>query len=70
HFAKGSRSTQQNGAAEQMNSKKLVALSKMWQSWNGHASVIEQTKENVEKKQASTYEEMEADCAEVSVLFY
>ncbi|URD94703.1 splicing factor 3A subunit [Musa troglodytarum] len=26
--------------------------------------VIEQTKENVEKKQASTYEEMEADCEE------
>ncbi|KAJ8486701.1 hypothetical protein OPV22_019186 [Ensete ventricosum] len=63
HFTKGSRNTQQNGAAEQMSSKKEIALmeAKLQRICELLKEVIEQTKENVEKKQALTYEEMEAE---------
>ncbi|CAL9162897.1 unnamed protein product [Musa hybrid cultivar] len=72
YFARGSCSTQQNGAAELMNSKKLVALmvAKLERICGLLKEVIEQTKMHVEKKQALTYEEMEAEREEISVVYY
>ncbi|WOL20473.1 splicing factor [Canna indica] len=63
HFAKSTRKTEQNGSAEQMNSKKEVALmeAKLQRICELLKEVIDQTKENIEKKQALTYEEMEAE---------
>ncbi|KAL5989342.1 hypothetical protein ACLOJK_010232 [Asimina triloba] len=54
HFAKGSRSSEKNNTAPQEDSSaKEIALMEV--------KTMVQTKENVEKKQALTYEEMEAE---------
>ncbi|KAJ6832668.1 splicing factor SF3a60-like protein [Iris pallida] len=72
HFAKGSRSSQQNGRtgdSQQLNNKMEVALleAKMQRMCELLGETIIQTKENVEKKQALTYEEMEAEREEEDV---
>ncbi|OWM79634.1 hypothetical protein CDL15_Pgr023046 [Punica granatum] len=66
HFAKGSRSLEQNGTAvapEQMDSSKEIALmeAKIKKLCSLLEETIVRTKENVEKRQALTYEEMEAE---------
>ncbi|KAG1367555.1 hypothetical protein COCNU_14G000230 [Cocos nucifera] len=69
HFAKGSRGSEQNGVAEETNSKKEIALleAKMQRLCELLKETIIQTTENVIKKQALTYEEMEAEREEEEV---
>ncbi|XP_010924860.1 splicing factor SF3a60 homolog [Elaeis guineensis] len=69
HFAKGSRGSEQNGVAEETNSKKEIALveAKMQRLCELLKETIIQTKENVIKKQALTYEEMEAEREEEEI---
>ncbi|XP_008791422.1 splicing factor SF3a60 homolog [Phoenix dactylifera] len=69
HFAKGSRGLEQNGVAEETNSKKEIALveAKMQRLCELLKETIIQTKENVIKKQALTYEEMEAERGEEEI---
>lgn len=69
HFAKGSHGSEQNGAAEGMNSKKEIAFmeAKMQRLCELLKETIMQTRENVEKKQALTYEEMEAEREEEEI---
>ncbi|MBA0618640.1 hypothetical protein Godav_027953, partial [Gossypium davidsonii] len=69
HFAKGSHGPQQNGStavSQDINSLKHIALmeAKMKKLSDLLSKTIEQTKENVVKKQALTYEEMEQECKE------
>ncbi|KAK4759057.1 hypothetical protein SAY87_020358 [Trapa incisa] len=65
HFAKGSRSSEQNSAAAalQMDGSKDIAFleAKITKLCDLLEDTIVRTKENVEKKQALTYEEMEAE---------
>ncbi|KAM7504862.1 hypothetical protein LguiB_003766 [Lonicera macranthoides] len=66
HFAKGSRGSQQNGgvaAPQQTDNSTEVALMevKLEKLCDLLQETIVRTKENVEKKQALTYEEMEAE---------
>ncbi|XP_058095942.1 splicing factor SF3a60 homolog [Magnolia sinica] len=64
HFAKGSRDLEKNNAASQEDSSaKEIALMevKIQRLCELLNETIAQTKENVEKKQALTYEEMEAE---------
>ncbi|XP_030532398.1 splicing factor SF3a60 homolog [Rhodamnia argentea] len=66
HFAKGSRGSEQNGvgmAIQQTDNGKDIALMgvKLKKLCSLLEEVITRTKENVEKKQALTYEEMEAE---------
>ncbi|CAI0412856.1 unnamed protein product [Linum tenue] len=65
HFAKGSRLPVQNGAAalkENINSKEVALMeAKVIKLCTLLSETIERTKENVEKKQALTYEEMESE---------
>ncbi|OVA11319.1 zinc finger protein [Macleaya cordata] len=75
HFAKGSRNIEQNGvaaaaaAASQKADSKKIALkeAKIKRLCELLNETILQTKENVEKKQALTYEEMEAEREEEEV---
>ncbi|XP_072968725.1 splicing factor SF3a60 homolog [Typha angustifolia] len=69
HFVKGSRTLVQNGAPVQSGSKKAIALmeAKMQRLCEVLKETIIQTKENVEKKQALTYEEMEAEREEEEI---
>nr|KJB44545.1 hypothetical protein B456_007G258600 [Gossypium raimondii] len=71
HFAKGSHGPRQNGStavSQDINSLKHIALmeAKMKKLSDLLSKTIEQTKENVVKKQALTYEEMEQEREEVS----
>ncbi|PPS12959.1 hypothetical protein GOBAR_AA07680 [Gossypium barbadense] len=66
HFAKGSLGPRQNGStavSQDINSLKHIALmeAKMKKLADLLSKTIEQTKENVVKKQALTYEEMEQE---------
>ncbi|KAE8717474.1 OBP3-responsive protein 1 isoform 1 [Hibiscus syriacus] len=66
HFAKGSHGPRQNGSSavsQDINSLKHVVLmeAKMKKLCDLLSKTIEQTKENVVKKQALTYEEMEQE---------
>ncbi|KAI3751148.1 hypothetical protein L2E82_22194 [Cichorium intybus] len=66
HFAKGARNPQQNGkvpASNQEDDSKNIALmeAKIEKLCELLSETIMRTKENVEKKQALTYEEMEAE---------
>ncbi|CAL1409685.1 unnamed protein product [Linum trigynum] len=65
HFAKGSQLPVQNGAAalkENINSKEVALMeAKVIKLCTLLSETIERTKENVEKKQALTYEEMESE---------
>ncbi|XP_039116531.1 splicing factor SF3a60 homolog [Dioscorea cayenensis subsp. rotundata] len=66
HFAKGSRGSEKNGVnlnSQQIDSNKDIALmeAKMQRLCEILQETMQQTKENVEKKQALTYEEMEAE---------
>ncbi|KAH7557788.1 hypothetical protein JRO89_XS11G0220500 [Xanthoceras sorbifolium] len=66
HFAKGSRGAEQNGVAaapHEVNNLKEIALmeAKIKKLCDLLYETIERTKQNVEKKQALTYEEMEAE---------
>ncbi|KAF6140833.1 hypothetical protein GIB67_042246 [Kingdonia uniflora] len=66
HFVKGSLGVQQNGAAismQQADDSKETALmeAKMKRLCELLAETIVQTKENIEKKQALTYEEIDAE---------
>ncbi|KAK1302527.1 hypothetical protein QJS10_CPB12g01097 [Acorus calamus] len=69
HFAKGSRSSGNNNAEQLNDSAKEVALMefKIQKMCELLEETIVQTKENVEKKQALTYEEMEAEREEEEV---
>ncbi|THG10044.1 hypothetical protein TEA_028115 [Camellia sinensis var. sinensis] len=72
HFAKGSRVSEQNAntaAPQQAESSKEIALmeAKMKKLCDLLQETIVRTKENVEKKQALTYEEMEAEREEEEV---
>ncbi|XP_020597573.1 splicing factor SF3a60 homolog isoform X2 [Phalaenopsis equestris] len=71
HFAKGFRTSHQNGGSTvlQQNSQKEIALleAKLQRMCEFVMERIIQTKENVEKKQALTYEEMEAEREEEEV---
>ncbi|KAK1358527.1 Splicing factor 3A subunit 3 [Heracleum sosnowskyi] len=72
HFVKGSRGSEQNGVAstpQQTNDWKEIALmeAKMEKLCDLLHETIVRTKENVEKKQALTYEEMEAEREEDEV---
>ncbi|XP_028556397.1 splicing factor SF3a60 homolog isoform X2 [Dendrobium catenatum] len=71
HFGKGSRTSQENGGSIvlQQNSMKEIALmeAKLQRMCEFFKERIIQTKENVEKKQALTYEEMEAEREEEEV---
>ncbi|XAR71638.1 hypothetical protein NMG60_11018010 [Bertholletia excelsa] len=72
HFAKGSRGAEQNGVAaapQQVENSKEIALmeAKMEKLCDLLHETIVRTKENVEKKQALTYEEMEAEREEEEV---
>eukprot|EP00262_Sarcandra_glabra_P007922 TRINITY_DN21036_c0_g1_i1.p1 TRINITY_DN21036_c0_g1~~TRINITY_DN21036_c0_g1_i1.p1 ORF type:complete len:510 (-),score=99.28 TRINITY_DN21036_c0_g1_i1:274-1803(-) len=72
HFAKGSRGLERNGAAavsEQSNAMKEIALMevKTQRLCELLDETIVQTKENIEKKQALTYEEMEAEREEEEI---
>ncbi|KHG05921.1 Sf3a3 [Gossypium arboreum] len=73
HFAKGSHGPQQNGStavSQDINSLKQIALveAKMKKLCDLLSKTIEQTKENVVKKQALTYEEMEQERQEFTNL--
>ncbi|KAG6488072.1 hypothetical protein ZIOFF_056830 [Zingiber officinale] len=63
HFARSSRNSEKNVATDQISSKKEIALmeAKLHQLCDLLTEVIDLTKENIEKKQALTYEEMEAE---------
>ncbi|GLU18350.1 hypothetical protein SLE2022_346560 [Rubroshorea leprosula] len=66
HFAKGTRGSGQNGAVvagQDFDSLKDIALmeAKMRKICDLLSETIEQTKENIVKKQALTYEEMEQE---------
>ncbi|GAV66208.1 DUF3449 domain-containing protein/SF3a60_bindingd domain-containing protein/Telomere_Sde2_2 domain-containing protein [Cephalotus follicularis] len=66
HFAKGSRGTEQNGVAaapREVDQLKSIALmeAKLKKLCNLLQETIERTKENIQKKQALTYEEMEEE---------
>ncbi|XP_044479793.1 splicing factor SF3a60 homolog [Mangifera indica] len=66
HFAKGSRGPEKNGVAappQEVGNLKDIALmeAKMQKLCALLEETIERTKQNVEKKQALTYEEMEAE---------
>ncbi|KAG8653026.1 hypothetical protein MANES_06G159600v8 [Manihot esculenta] len=66
HFAKGSRGSEQNGGApaikEVENSKEIALMeAKMKKLCDLLSETIVRTKENVVKKQALTYDEMEAE---------
>lgn len=72
HFPKGSRGSEQNGIAaalQQNKDWKEIALmeSKMEKLCDLLEETIVRTKENIEKKQALTYEEMEAEREEEEV---
>ncbi|KAK1366477.1 Splicing factor 3A subunit 3 [Heracleum sosnowskyi] len=72
HFVKGSRGSEQNGVAstpQQTNDWKEIAVmeAKMEKLCDLLHETIVRTKENVEKKQALTYEEMEAEREEDEV---
>ncbi|XP_057951620.1 splicing factor SF3a60 homolog [Malania oleifera] len=71
HFAKGSRGSQQNGVAAtlQLHNSKEIALmeAKMEKLCELLDETIVRTKENIEKKQALTYEEMEAEREEEEI---
>ncbi|KAG0461244.1 hypothetical protein HPP92_021180 [Vanilla planifolia] len=69
HFAKGSLNLEQNGdAVPQQNSKEIALLeAKLQRMCELLKEKIIQTKENIEKKQAMTYEEMEAEREEEEV---
>lgn len=71
HFAKGSRKPEQNGvvAAPQVGDVKEIALleAKIRKLCDLLDETIVRTRENVEKKQALTYEEMEAEREEDDV---
>ncbi|XP_057462646.1 splicing factor SF3a60 homolog [Actinidia eriantha] len=72
HFAKGSRGPEQNGVAaapQQAESLKEIALmeAKIIKLCDLLHETIVRTKENVEKKQALTYEEMEAEREEEEI---
>lgn len=72
HFAKGSRQSEQNGfaaAPSQAEDSKEIALmeAKIKRLCELLHETIVQTKENVEKKQALTYEEMEAEREEEEI---
>ncbi|KAG9456991.1 hypothetical protein H6P81_001499 [Aristolochia fimbriata] len=72
HFAKGSGGLEQNAdpaASPQISTSKGVALleAKIQRLCELLSETIEQTKENIEKKQALTYEEMEAEREEEEV---
>ncbi|KAI4384841.1 hypothetical protein MLD38_002942 [Melastoma candidum] len=72
HFVKGSHAAEQNGltaARKQMDSGKDIALmeAKSKKICTLLEDIIRQTKENIEKKQALTYEEMEAERAEEEI---
>lgn len=72
HFAKGSRGTEQNGIAtapHQAEDSKEIALieTKIVKLCELLQETIIRTQENVEKKQALTYEEMEAEREEEEV---
>ncbi|PPD92611.1 hypothetical protein GOBAR_DD10446 [Gossypium barbadense] len=71
HFAKGSHGPRQNGStavSQDINSLKHIALmeAKMKKLSDLLSKTIEQTKENVVKKQALTYEEMEQEREEIT----
>ncbi|MBA0651320.1 hypothetical protein Goklo_018658, partial [Gossypium klotzschianum] len=73
HFAKGSHGPRQNGStavSQDINSLKQIALveAKMKKLCDLLSKTIEQTKENVVKKQALTYEEMEQEREEFTNL--
>lgn len=72
HFAKGSRRSEQNGTPaapkEADNSKEIALLeAKLRKICELLYETIVRTKENIEKKQALTYEEMEAEREEEEV---
>lgn len=71
HFAKGSRRLEQNGPviSQQSNSKKEIALMEAKIQWlcEELKETIQQTKENVEKKQTLTLEEIESERQEEEV---
>uniref|UniRef100_A0A7N0U659 Matrin-type domain-containing protein n=1 Tax=Kalanchoe fedtschenkoi TaxID=63787 RepID=A0A7N0U659_KALFE len=72
HFAKGVRVTELNGATKapsQVENSKEIAImeAKIEKLCDLLHETIERTKENVEKKQALTYEEMEAEREEEEV---
>ncbi|KAL7003598.1 hypothetical protein U1Q18_004749 [Sarracenia purpurea var. burkii] len=72
HFAKGSRGSEQNGvsaAPQQAESLKEIAVmeAKIKKLCDLLDETIVRTKENVEKKQALTYEEMEAEREEEEI---
>ncbi|KAJ9679827.1 hypothetical protein PVL29_021669 [Vitis rotundifolia] len=72
HFAKGSRRSEQNGIPaapkEADNSKEIALLeAKLRKICELLYETIVRTKENIEKKQALTYEEMEAEREEEEV---
>lgn len=72
HFAKGSRRSEQNGTPaapkEADNSKEIALLEvKLRKICELLYETIVRTKENIEKKQALTYEEMEAEREEEEV---
>ncbi|CBI23142.3 hypothetical protein VitviT2T_025424 [Vitis vinifera] len=72
HFAKGSRRSEQNGtpaAPKEADSSKEIALleAKLRKICELLYETIVRTKENIEKKQALTYEEMEAEREEEEV---
>ncbi|KAG5558822.1 hypothetical protein RHGRI_008699 [Rhododendron griersonianum] len=72
HFAKGSRGAEQNGFAatpQQAESSKAIAFTeaKIIKLCDLLHETIVRTKENVEKKQALTYEEMEAEREEEDI---
>lgn len=72
HFAKGARVSEQNGGApdqHKLNSMKEISLmeAKLQRMCELLKETISRTKDNVEKKQALTYEEMEAEREEEEV---
>ncbi|KAF8379700.1 hypothetical protein HHK36_029144 [Tetracentron sinense] len=72
HFVKGSRSSEQNGsttASQQVDNPKDIALieAKIKKLCELLDETIVRTKENIEKKQALTYEEMEAEREEEEI---
>ncbi|PSS33008.1 Splicing factor SF3a60 like [Actinidia chinensis var. chinensis] len=72
HFVKGSRGSEQNGVAaapQQAESLKEIALleTKIIKLCDLLHETIVRTKENIEKKQALTYEEMEAEREEEEI---
>ncbi|KAL9674372.1 hypothetical protein QQ045_030644 [Rhodiola kirilowii] len=72
HFAKGVRVTEENGASKapsQVENSKAIAImeAKIEKLCDLLHETIVRTKENVEKKQALTYEEMEAEREEEDV---